>query len=53
MKEKVAAAMADKYWRDILIRHRVASHGRAPGSRGLSAPAITTLTAPPDPTKFS
>jgi hypothetical protein len=21
MKEKVAAAMADKYWRDILIRH--------------------------------
>src|ERR1700735_1761334 len=40
MKEKVAAAMADKHLDGHPHPARVASHGRAPGSRGRSAPAI-------------
>ena len=49
MKEKVAAAMADKYWMDILIRHE--SHPMVARLVPEASPPQTscTLTAPPDP----
>ncbi len=48
MKEKVAAAMADKYWMDVLIRHESHPDGRAPGSRVAFIRDVITLIAIPD-----